>query len=33
MLSAALKVVKEDGARGLYDGLSSSLVGVAVTNG
>ena len=32
-LTAALKVLKEDGIAGLYDGLGSSLLGVAVTNG
>ncbi|GAA5898774.1 hypothetical protein JCM6882_003995 [Rhodosporidiobolus microsporus] len=31
--SALLKVIKRDGISGLYDGLSSSLVGIAVTNG
>ncbi|GAA5863901.1 hypothetical protein JCM8547_005274 [Rhodosporidiobolus lusitaniae] len=31
--SAALAVIKRDGIAGLYDGLSSSLVGIAVTNG
>ncbi|KPV77129.1 uncharacterized protein RHOBADRAFT_49409 [Rhodotorula graminis WP1] len=31
--SAVLKVIQRDGVAGLYDGLSSSLVGIAVTNG
>ncbi|CDR36618.1 RHTO0S02e04610g1_1 [Rhodotorula toruloides] len=31
--SAALKVIQRDGIAGLYDGLSSSLLGIAVTNG
>ncbi|KDE02896.1 hypothetical protein MVLG_06581 [Microbotryum lychnidis-dioicae p1A1 Lamole] len=31
--AAALKVIKEDGIVGLYDGLSSSLLGIAITNG
>ncbi|POY76174.1 hypothetical protein BMF94_0897 [Rhodotorula taiwanensis] len=31
--AAALKVIQRDGIAGLYDGLSSSLVGIAVTNG
>jgi adenine nucleotide transporter 17 len=31
--SAVLKVIQRDGFAGLYDGLSSSLVGIAVTNG
>ncbi|KAI5479691.1 peroxisomal membrane protein Pmp47 [Pseudohyphozyma bogoriensis] len=31
--SAALKVIKEDGLAGLYDGLTSSLIGIAITNG
>ncbi|GAA6021851.1 hypothetical protein JCM10207_004518 [Rhodosporidiobolus poonsookiae] len=31
--AAALKVIKRDGISGLYDGLSSSLIGIAVTNG
>ncbi|GAA6015714.1 hypothetical protein JCM8202_001091 [Rhodotorula sphaerocarpa] len=31
--AAALKVIRRDGIAGLYDGLSSSLVGIAVTNG
>ncbi|ORY61192.1 mitochondrial carrier [Leucosporidium creatinivorum] len=31
--SAALKVIKEDGIVGLYDGLTSSLLGIAITNG
>jgi adenine nucleotide transporter 17 len=30
--AAALKIIKEEGLTGLYDGLSSSLVGIAVTN-
>lgn len=28
-----LKVVRDDGIAGLYDGLTSSLLGVAITNG
>jgi len=28
-----LDIVKREGFRGLYSGLSSSLVGIAVTNG
>lgn len=32
-LQAALNVMKEDGVVGLYDGLTSSLLGIAVTNG
>lgn len=32
-LAAALKVIKEDGVAALYDGLTSSLLGIAVTNG
>ncbi|KAL8281463.1 hypothetical protein RQP46_006147 [Phenoliferia psychrophenolica] len=28
-----LKVIKEDGIAGLYDGLTSSLLGIAITNG
>ncbi|GAA5879393.1 hypothetical protein JCM16303_003187 [Sporobolomyces ruberrimus] len=31
--AAALRIIKRDGLVGLYDGLSSSLVGIAVTNG
>ncbi|GAA6043726.1 hypothetical protein JCM8097_000495 [Rhodosporidiobolus ruineniae] len=31
--AALLKVIKRDGISGLYDGLSSSLLGIAVTNG
>ncbi|GJN88130.1 hypothetical protein Rhopal_001086-T1 [Rhodotorula paludigena] len=31
--AAVLKVIQRDGVAGLYDGLSSSLVGIAVTNG
>jgi len=30
--AAALKIIKEEGLVGLYDGLSSSLLGIAVTN-
>ena len=30
---ALAKTIKEDGISGLYDGLSSSLAGIAVTNG
>lgn len=33
MRSAVLRVIKSDGIAGLYDGLTSSLLGVAVTNG
>jgi len=31
--AAALRIIKRDGIVGLYDGLSSSLLGIAVTNG
>ncbi|GAA5886785.1 hypothetical protein JCM5296_006401 [Sporobolomyces johnsonii] len=31
--AAALKIIQRDGVVGLYDGLSSSLLGIAVTNG
>ncbi|GAA6009782.1 hypothetical protein JCM11491_000810 [Sporobolomyces phaffii] len=31
--AAALRIIKRDGIFGLYDGLSSSLLGIAVTNG
>jgi hypothetical protein len=31
--TAVLKVVKQDGIAGLYDGLTSSLLGIAITNG
>lgn len=31
--AAALKVIRQDGIAGLYDGLTSSLLGIAVTNG
>lgn len=30
---AITKTIKEEGISGLYDGLSSSLAGIAVTNG
>ncbi|KAM0748581.1 mitochondrial carrier [Meredithblackwellia eburnea MCA 4105] len=30
---AVLKVIKRDGIAGLYDGLTSSLLGIAITNG
>jgi len=33
IVQALGKTIKEDGVSGLYDGLSSSLAGIAVTNG
>lgn len=32
-LEAALKLIRREGVVSLYDGLSSSLIGIAVTNG
>ena len=32
MIEAAQKIIKEEGPLGLYSGLSSSLLGIAVTN-
>lgn len=32
-IEAALKLIRREGIRSLYDGLSSSLIGIAVTNG
>jgi hypothetical protein len=32
MVEAAQKVIKEEGVVGLYSGLSSSLLGISITN-
>lgn len=32
MVKAALKIVQQEGVEGLYAGLSSSLIGIGVTN-